>query len=109
IEVTVSDGKIKTGEAVGFKNKEEKEIFKLLYSCTKEKGIKLNGIDIQNTTAIKLFAENLYEINLGNNVNIKEKIDQLSVMIKEIGERKGKINLQMWSKTDSKGTFIPEK
>ena len=109
IKVTLKDQKLKTGETVPFKDKEEKELFNLLYSYTKEKKIPLNAIDISNHTQITLNVSNLYEVNLGNNVNIKEKIDQLSAMIKEIGKRKGKINLEMWSKTDSKGTFIPEK
>ncbi|MBO4433157.1 MAG: FtsQ-type POTRA domain-containing protein [Clostridia bacterium] len=109
IEVKADIGKLKTGDNVSFKNKEQKELFNFLYSYTKEKGIRLNKIDISNMTRVTIFASNLYEINLGSNENIKQKIDQLAVMIKEIGERKGKINLNMWSESDSKGTFIPEK
>ena len=58
---------------------------------------------------ITVFVEDRFEVNLGSDENIKEKIDHLSGMVKEIGERKGSINLEMWSKTDSKGTFIEEK
>ena len=109
ITVTLSDCKLKEGATVKFKNNEEKQLFSLLYSYTKKREIPLNSINIQNSSNITIKVSGLYEVNLGSNVNIKEKIDQLAVMIKEIGKRKGKINLQMWSETDSKGTFIPAK
>ena len=109
IKVTANTDKLKAGLPVSFKTKEEKDLFNLLYSYTLEKGIKVNEINVSNKARITLFVSKLYEVNLGSSADLKEKIDQLAVMIKEIGKRKGKINLDMWSKTDSKGTFIPEK
>ena len=109
VSVTAKDVKLKAGKSVTFKNSEDKELLTRVYSCAKERKIELGAIDISNTGAIKLKVSNLYEVNLGSDINITEKFDQLEVMIKEIGGRKGKINLGMWSKTDSKGTFIPEK
>lgn len=109
IEVKTKNAGVEEGKSVRFTDKEEKDLFELLYSYTKAKKIPLNAIDVSNRTNITVSVSKLYKVNLGSNVNIREKIDQLSVMIKEIGNRKGVINLGMWSKTDSKGTFIPEK
>ena len=109
VEIKAKDLKLKIGETVDFSSARETELFDLLYNYTKEKGIKLNGIDISNTVHITVFVEDKFEVNLGSDENIKEKINHLSGMVKEIGERKGRINLEMWSKTDSKGTFIEKK
>lgn len=109
ISVSANDLTLKTGREVSFKNSEDKELFDLLYTYITEKKIKLNSIDLTDHVHITVFVEDRFEVNLGANENIREKIDHLGGMIKEIGERKGKINLEMWSKTDSKGTFIAEK
>lgn len=109
IEIKAEDLKPKIGDTIKFSSERETQLFDLLYNYTKEKGVKLNGIDISNTVHITAFVEDRFEVNLGSDENIKEKINHLSSMIKEIGERKGKINLEMWSKSDSKGTFTEEK
>ncbi|MBO4733683.1 MAG: FtsQ-type POTRA domain-containing protein [Clostridia bacterium] len=109
IEVTAKDVTVKTGKNIEFAKQEENELFDLLYSYTKEKSIPVTAIDISNIIHITIFVADRFEVNLGSNENITAKINHLSGMIKEIGERKGKINLEMWSKSDSKGTFIEEK
>lgn len=109
IEVITEEPKLKIGESVKFADDEEAELFKLLYSHTREKKIKLNRIDITSRVHITLFVEDKFEVNLGQNENIEQKIDHLSGMIKEIGNREGNINLEMWSDSDSEGTFIPKK
>ena len=106
IVATVPDLEFKTGEIINFKNNGQKELFDLIAGYTKEKGIKLNSIDLTNSIGISISVEDRFEVLLGTNENIKEKIDHLAGMIDSIGDRKGKINLEMWSKNDAKGTFI---
>ncbi len=108
IEVLSDDTELKIGNSIKFKNDQAKEIFDFLTSYPKEKGIAVNLIDISNSIYITMRVEGRFEVNLGNKENLKEKIDHLAGMIPEIGGRKGKINLDMWSNSDSKGTFIEE-
>lgn len=108
IEVTVDDPKLKIGEQVEFKSIPQKELFELITKQIADNGIKLNAIDITDTVHLTVFVEDRFEVNLGNKDNLEEKIRHLSGMISGIGDRKGKINLEMWSKNDSKGTFIAE-
>lgn len=109
IEIKAKGLEPEIGNTVSFSDEQEEELFDSLYNHIKEKGVKLNGIDISNTVRITVFVEDKFEVNLGSNENIEEKINHLTGMVKEIGNRKGKINLEMWSKSDSKGTFIEEK
>ena len=108
IEVKASSAKLKVGQDLSFGDNQEKETFELITAAIKEKGITLNSIDITNIVHITMKVENKFEVNLGNKANLKEKIAHLAGMIEGIGDRKGKINLDMWSNSDSKGTFIAE-
>lgn len=108
VEVAANGLKIKTGEKVGFSIDAERELFEFLTTYPTSKGIKLNGIDLTDSIHIVLRVDDRFEVSLGNKENLKEKIDHLAGMISEIGDRRGKINLEMWSDSDSKGTFIAE-
>lgn len=108
VEVYANDLKLKIGQLVGFKDISQKELFELIIKQIDDNKIKLNSIDITDSVRLTVFVEDRFEVNLGNKDNLVEKIRHLSGMISEIGDRKGKINLEMWSKNDSKGTFIAE-
>ncbi|MBO4693373.1 MAG: FtsQ-type POTRA domain-containing protein [Clostridia bacterium] len=108
IEVLSKDTLLKTGEKIAFKNDKTQELFDLLSTYPKSKNITLNTINIESAVHIVINVENRFEVNLGNETNLKEKINHLAGMIAEIGDRKGKINLDVWSNSDSKGTFIEE-
>ena len=108
IEVLSESAKLNIGDNVSFADEKEKEIFDYLSSYPEEKGIRLNSVDVTNPLRIVIKVEDRFEVNLGSQANLKEKIDHLSGMIAEIGDRKGRINLDMWSNSDSKGTFIEE-
>ena len=108
VEVSANSLKMKKGETVVFETEAERELFEFLTSYAEKKGIELNSIDITDSIHIGLRVEDRFEVNLGNKEHLKEKIDHLCGMISEIGDRKGRINLEMWSNSDSKGTFIAE-
>lgn len=108
VEVYANDLKLKIGEHIEFKNISQKELFELIIKQINDNAIKLNAIDITDSVHLTVFVEDRFEVNLGNKDNLEEKIRHLSGMIRKIGDRKGKINLEMWSKNDSKGTFIAE-
>ncbi len=108
VEVKAASAELEVGGDLKFGEEQEKEVFELITNYTKENGITLNSINITSMVRITLRVENRFDVNLGNKANLKEKISHLSGMINEIGDRKGKINLDMWSNSDSKGTFIAE-
>lgn len=108
IEVSAKNVELNVGKEVVFKKNQTKELFELITTYLEEKKISINAIDLTNTSHITIKVEDKFEVNLGNKANLEEKINHLAGMIPEIGDRKGKINLDMWSKSDSKGTFIAE-
>lgn len=108
IEVVSNDTALKVGNDIKFKTDKEKELFDFLTTYPKEKGISVNYINIANSVRITIGVESRFEVNLGSEANLEEKINHLAGMIPQIGDRKGKINLDMWSNSDSKGTFIAE-
>ena len=108
VEVSANELKLDVGQPVEFGDDAKREIFELIIKNISENGIKLNSLDITDSVHLKITVEDRFEVNLGSRDNLEEKIKHLSAMISKIGDRKGKINLEMWSKNDSKGTFIAE-
>ncbi|MBR4910639.1 MAG: FtsQ-type POTRA domain-containing protein [Clostridia bacterium] len=107
VAAAVPGAAYKIGDEPAFKDDEQKELFKKLYTYCDQKGVDLNSIDLTDKLHIKLKTGNRFEVLLGNSENITEKIDLLTEMMNMNGERKGTINLEMWSQSNKEGTFIP--
>ena len=106
----VCDVKCKVGSEVVFNKKEEKELLETISNALDGKKLDVNLIDITNLASLKLEVEDRFEVDLGNANNIPEKINHLIGMVEKIEpEKSGKINLSMWSTTNTKGTFIADK
>ena len=108
--VSAKDIKCKVGTMVQFGDKSQKDLIDEISDTLKEKGIETNLIDVSNTLEIKLkVANHRFVVELGTSNNIKEKIYHLAGMIEEISlDKKGKINLTMWTNDNTKGTFVAE-
>ena len=58
---------------------------------------------------LKVKVENRFEVLLGTQNNLEEKVKHLGGMIREIDpEKQGKINLSMWTLDNPQGTFTQE-
>ena len=108
VTVNANNVTLKIRCQLSFQDEEEKQIFEFLTTYPESKGIKVDGIDITDKVHLTVYAESRFKILLGNKENLDKKINHLAGMIEEIGDRNGTINLEMWSESDSKGTFIAE-
>lgn len=84
----------------------EKELIDELITSLSAKNISIDKIDVSNVLDINVNIENKFAVSFGTDENLSQKIDHLSSMIKSIGDRSGKINLSMWSESNSQGTFV---
>lgn len=105
-EIIVSDVKCKSGKRAEYKNSAESELVETLISLLNKKEINIDKIDVSSILNIKLEVENRFTVNLGANEYLEQKISHLSGMIASIGDRKGEINLSMWTPDNSKGSFV---
>ncbi len=107
--ITGSKALCNVGSAVKFSDEETKILMDELISTLSEEKIKINGVDISDKVALKIEVDDRFSVNLGTSNNIPEKIKHLNGMIKKISpEKRGEINLSMWSTTNTRGTFIEE-
>lgn len=84
----------------------ENDLVEELIALLSAKNISINKIDVSNVLDISVNIENRFTVSFGTDENLSQKIDHLSGMIKSIGDRSGKINLSMWSESNSQGTFV---
>ena len=91
---------------ITYNDDESKEIISLLMSKAKEKNLTLNRINIKEKFSLKLRVNGRFDVLLGNSANLDKKIDHLASMIENIGKKRtGEINLSMWTKNNSEGSF----
>ena len=104
----VCDVRCKVGSEIVFEDATQKELVNSITTAFKEKNINVSLIDVSDSS-IMLKVENRFEVNLGNANYVNEKINHLEGMLKKIpSEKRGKINLSMWTNDNTKGTFIAE-
>ncbi len=103
------DAKLTVGREAVFNKAEDQELINKIVSALEQNNIKINKIDLSEKISISINCENRFTVNLGNANNIPEKVKHLSGMIKNIDpEKNGKINLSMWTSTNTTGTFVEE-
>lgn len=101
------DVKLNVGEQIIFNKNSDKEILNEIIDTLNENDIKINKIDLTDRISLSINVEDRFTVDLGNANNIQEKIKHLSGMIKNIApEKGGKINLSMWTSTNTTGTFV---
>lgn len=96
------------GEKAIYNNSAEQEIVNTLINCLSKKEINIDKIDVSNILQINLEVEGRFCVVLGTTEYTEQKIAHLSSMIESIPDRKGTINLSMWTPTNSQGSFVEE-
>lgn len=91
-----------------YKNGAEEELVNTLISALQNKEINIDKIDVSNILEISLEVEGRFTVVLGTTDYTEEKIAHLKGMIESIPDRKGKINLSMWTPTNSQGSFVED-
>ncbi len=96
----------KVGYKIDFKSETTGELVNMLKAELEKQKIKLNAVDISDEYDIKLTVDDRFEVRLGTDKYLENKVAHLESMIESIGEgRQGTINLTMWTKDKSEGTF----
>ena len=107
-EIVTSGIEGSISKKIVYKNSSEEELVNTLISALKRKEINIDRIDVSNVLQLKLEVEDRFTVVLGTSDYIEEKIAHLSGRIESISDRKGMINLSMWTPTNSQGSFVEE-
>lgn len=91
-----------------YNNSAEEQLVNTLITALQQKNIKIDKIDVSNILELSLEVEGRFTVVLGTTDYTEEKIAHLGSMIESIPDRKGKINLSMWTPTNSQGSFVEE-
>ncbi len=104
-----NDISCKVGSHIEYGDLTQKELIETISSSLKSEKIHADLINTTGKIDITLEVEGRFKVDLGNNINIPEKIKHLAGMIREMPkEKQGKIDLSMWTNDNTKGSFIPE-
>ena len=108
-EIVTSGIEGKVSEVAKFKNGAEEQLINTLKLAIAKEKINIDKIDVTNILEIKINVEGKFAVILGNTDYTEEKIAHLASMIQSIGDRKGSINLSMWTPQNSQGSFVEDK
>ncbi len=97
------------GTEIEFKNSEQKDLIEQILQSLSAEELSIDYIDISDTLSLKVGVEGRFVVNIGTSNNIEEKIKHLAGMVESIpNEKRGKINLSMWTTDNTQGTFTAE-
>ena len=108
---TVKGAKVdcKVGAAIVFKDEENRELTERIVESLSDEKLIINTVDITDKLSIVLRVDGRFNVDLGTANYIPEKIKHLASMVENIPEEKaGRINLSMWTNTNTQGTFVQE-
>ena len=107
LEIRADEVKCALGKSVSFSSEKSEELITEIGKLADEYSVSLNCIDVTDELNITLKAENRFIVTLGTSNYLENKFAHLSGMIKNIEETKtGKINLSMWTESNTEGTFV---
>ncbi len=105
-EIVTSGVSGKVGEQIKYKNSAESEMALAMVTFLENKKINVDKIDVTNLLNLTVDVENRFCVNFGNDDYLEQKTAHLLGMIEEIGDRKGDIDLSMWTPDHSQGSFV---
>lgn len=106
IVTTGIEGKV--SQKAKYKNSAEEQLVNTLITSLKKEKINVDEINVSNILQITLRVDGRFTVVLGTTDYLTEKIAHLEGMIASIPDRKGKINLSMWTPTNSQGSFVEQ-
>ena len=106
-EISAGGLTLKVGHKLIFaKEKTETTLNEIFVSAEKTK-LKITKIDITDELAITVGIDGRFTVNFGTSNYTDKKFAHLAGMIKNMDETaKGKINLSMWTPTNTEGSFV---
>lgn len=107
-KIITSGAKCEIGKMIEYKNQAESELVVTLIELLENKNINIDTIDVSNILSLTIIVEDNFIVKIGTDEYLEQKIAHLSSMIDSIGDRKGEINLSMWTPSNSQGSFVEE-
>lgn len=105
-EITAAGITLKVGEPVRFSGESTGELIETVASLSEEYGLNLTALDLTDETNIIFDIDGRFTVEFGTGNYAENKFKHLNGMIANIDSSKsGKINLKMWTPSDTKGTF----
>ena len=109
LEIRASNVKCEVGSTAVYGNEKERQTAESLLSSLRDSDISVNYIDVSSIVSISAKVDSRFIVDFGTSNNLDKKVAHLAGMIRSIDAgRSGKINLSMWSKDRTEGTFIEE-
>lgn len=109
-EIRASGVKCRVGQKAEFTGDHTEELINELADALKSAGLSADYIDITDEYSINFKVEGRFTVLLGTENYMDKKILHLKGMINNIDASKsGKIDLSMWTSSNTKGTFVETK
>ncbi len=106
-EIILGGVKAEVGKPIEFSDPNQTEILNNLISLLEENDLKIDYVDVADTVSLKVGVDGRFDVELGTQNDIENKMKQLKTMVNEMqnGE-KGLIRLYMWNPQKPDGTFV---
>ena len=109
LHIISNNATCKTGQKAKLKSNRESKLLKELLKELESTKLEVSSIDLTNAAAIKLTVGDRFEVNLGTKDYLHNKMAHLAEMLRNMEpEKKGEINLSMYSPKNKQGSFLPK-
>ena len=106
-EISAGGLTLKVGQKLTFAKEKTENTLNEIFENAEKTEIRITRVDITDELAITLGVDGRFTVNLGTSNYIDKKFAHLAGMIKNMDETaKGKINLSMWTPTNTEGSFV---
>ncbi len=106
-EVLINKADCKIGQTVSFSDQTQYEILNNLIEILEDNELKIDYVDVTDTVSLKVGVEGRFDVELGTENDIENKVLQLKKMTETLPKnKKGLIRLYMWTSQKPDGTFV---
>lgn len=107
-KIITSGAKCEIAKMVEYKSQVESELVATMVQLLENKGINIDSVDVSSALNLTVNVEDKFVVKMGTDEFLEQKIAHLRSMIDSIGDRKGEINLSMWTPNNSQGSFVED-
>lgn len=106
-EISAGGLTLKVGRKLAFAKEKTENTLNEIFENAEKTEIRITRVDITDELAITLGVDGRFTVNLGTSNYIDKKFAHLSSMMKNMdASAAGKINLSMWTPSNTEGSFV---
>ena len=106
-EISAGGLTLKVGRKLAFAKEKTENTLNEIFENAEKTEIRITRVDITDELAITLGVDGRFTVNLGTSNYIDKKFAHLSGMMKNMdASAAGKINLSMWTPSNTEGSFV---